>query len=104
MTTTVNPLYVAHLQERLTQCNVPATLHDGLARYIAERRPVGGFLRAVLENDLMNTYRRADEGALPKVHYIVSFLVSHAPADCWGSLDAVVAWLSDPAPAPEIWE
>lgn len=100
----VNPLYVAHLQERLTQCNVPATLHDGLARYIGERRPVGQFLSAVLQNDLTNACRRADEDNLPQLHRIVSFLVSHAPSDCWGSPEIVSAWLNDPTPAPEVWE
>jgi hypothetical protein len=93
-----------HLSKRLDQCGVPATLHDGLRHYIADRRPVGSFLTAILSNDLAGAVVRADPEnrfALPE---IVLFLHGYAPSKCWGSPAAVTAWLLDPSPVPEIFE
>jgi hypothetical protein len=96
--------YQEHLTKRLVETGVPVTLHDGLRNYIAGRRPVGSFLTAVLSNDLAGAVVRADPGnkfALPE---IVLFLHNYAPSPCWGSPEAVEAWLADPNPVPEIFE
>jgi len=50
--------YRAHLRQRLLESDVPLSLHAGLVEYFAERRPTGGFLQAVLENNLRQACAR----------------------------------------------
>lgn len=94
----------AHLEMRLIECGVPDNLHAGLVAYITERRPVGGFLTALLSNDLAQTVVRSDPITGLYLRETVLFLFNHAPSPCWGSPAAVDAWLNDPTPAPEVFD
>jgi len=51
----VSDAYRAHLRRRLEESDVPETIHSGLVEYFAARRPVGGFLTAVLHNAISAT-------------------------------------------------
>lgn len=96
--------YRAHLRQRLVESQVPDGLHAGLVEYFAARRPVGGFLTAVLSNDLRDAAARADDVNAPRLTDLVRFLFNYCPAPAWGSPEAVEAWLADPDPVPEIFE
>jgi len=96
--------YRAHLRQRLQECDVPLSLHAGLVEYFAARRPTGGFLQAVLENNLRQASARADPFNGPYLVAIMLFLNNYVPATSWGSVGEVEAWLADPEPAPEIFE
>lgn len=102
MTTVID--YRSHLRGRLIKCRVPAHLQNGLIEYIAARCPVGGFLEAVLSNDLRGACRSADNVSRYHLWDLGSFLFNYAPADCWGSPEQVAAWLSDPEPPAEVFE
>lgn len=99
-----SPEYRAHLQQRLDECQVPESLHDGLIEYIGARRPVGGFLAAILSNNLVDAVTRADDINRPQIATVVFFLLNYATATCWGSPAAVKAWLEDPEPPREVFE
>lgn len=58
-----------------------------------ERRCVGGFLRAVLCNDLKEACARADIVNLWILPVYATWLYNEAPAACWGSPSKVDAWL-----------
>jgi hypothetical protein len=96
--------YRAHLRRRLVEQDIPATLHEGLIEYFAARRPTGGFLQAVLENNLRQACIRADDVNRYELASIVLFLHNYVPSPAWGSHEAVEAWLTDTAPVPEIFE
>lgn len=64
-----------------------------LLRYRDERIPTGGFLRAVLENDLNSSFAHADRENRESLHDIVQFCRSELPALCWGSPAKVHDWL-----------
>lgn len=101
MTTTSDlTAYRAHLTLRLTERGVPEHLHRGLLAYFTERRPVGHFLTALLENNLVEAMRRADDESAVALRRLVEFLWSHAPAPAWGSPENVRAWLADVNPVP----
>lgn len=70
---------------------------DGLQRYVNQRVPCGGFLTAVLENNLRLAVERADDTNIWLIPVYVSWLYNHAPSDCWGSREAVTHWLSPPS-------
>jgi hypothetical protein len=65
----------------------------GLIRYVNEHIETGGFLRAVLENDLREACDRADPLSRPVLADLVTYIELILPAECWGSPEKVKAWL-----------
>lgn len=63
-------------------------------RYVDHRIPTGGFLEAVLSNDLREAFGRADIQNRYLMFDIVSYLYSEVPSACWGSPERVKNWLS----------
>jgi hypothetical protein len=95
---------VAHLKQRLVEDRVPEHLHKGLIAYLTARRPMGGFLTAVVQNDLASAMFQADEESLAGLRNVLRFLTNRVPAHAYGSRAAVVAWLSASDPVPELFE
>lgn len=73
---------------------VPEHLRDGLRGYVLDGQPVGGFLTAVIENDLLNAVNLADEQSLAGLRPLMLCLYNDAPSPCWGSPDLHQAWLA----------
>ncbi len=96
--------YRHHLRGRLADCHVPLHLWDGVIEYVVARRPVGGFLTAVLENDLREAAARADEASLAGLGHLLVFLNNYVTGRCWGSPATVAAWLTDPTPPMPVFE
>ena len=74
--------------------NIPEHIKESLDAYASERRPTGGFLRAVLENNLSESLGRADEENRRCIFQIVSYIYNELPAPCWGSKEKVEDWLT----------
>lgn len=55
--------------------------------------PTGDFLRAVLENNLMEAFGRADEGNTRDMREIVAYVYNELPASCHGSTEIVREWI-----------
>lgn len=75
---------------------VPNHLVSGLAMYIVLGIRPGGFLTAVLENDLKGAVSCGDVNSLSGLVDIVRYLYSYVPARCWGSPNKVEEWKGDP--------
>lgn len=60
-----------------------------MERYFSHGIMPGGFLTAVLENDLMESLGRADHMSVQQLPGIVSWLYNKAPMGHWGSVDNV---------------
>ncbi len=71
---------------------VPPHLHGGLVRYVLQGITPGGFLVAVLSNNLAESFGRADEASRAGLFNVVSFVYNHIPDMAWGSLDRVREW------------
>ena len=71
---------------------IPSYMWDGLVDYIVDGIPTGGFLRAILTNDLKAACYAADDANKGCIYDYVFFLVNHAPAACWGSPERVKHW------------
>ncbi|MBS7703265.1 hypothetical protein [Chelatococcus asaccharovorans] len=67
---------------------------DALRRYIEHGIQPGGFLTAVLSNDLREACARADAMNRHLLFDYVQFLYNEAPGGCWGSPEVVDAWIS----------
>lgn len=79
---------------------LPDELQGGMQRYVEQGVPTGGFLRAVLENNLATAWRRADLGNRARMSDIVEFLHSLPPA-CWGSPKLVEDWIGSRMPGKD---
>ena len=72
---------------------LPDHLRAGAEDYIENGREPGHFLLAVLENNLVDAFGRADHASLAAMHNIVIWLFNEAPSSCWGSRAKVDAWI-----------
>lgn len=65
-----------------------------LRRYIEDGYPTNHFLRAVLENDLMEALARADDANFAALEAYCAWLRTYAPAASHGTPDRVAAWIA----------
>ena len=66
---------------------------SSLEAYVNNRVPPGGFLQAVLSNDLQGAFMRADSRNQIRLHGIVSYIYNNLPMNCYGSAIEVEKWL-----------
>jgi ferredoxin len=74
---------------------IPENILGGIRRYVDSHIQTGGFLRAVLENDLSDSFARADSTSRRILPDILRYLMWDVPGDCWGSPEKVKLWLSE---------
>lgn len=72
---------------------LPEHCREGVRLYVEEGVPVGDFLTAVLENNLVEAFARADEVNAERMRDYADFLWNEAPSPCWGSGEKVAKWL-----------
>jgi hypothetical protein len=70
----------------------PDTL-DAIDRYVTDGIPTGSFLEAVLSNDLMESFGRADMENRTALFEICGYIYNETPSGCHGSPENVRAWL-----------
>jgi hypothetical protein len=64
-----------------------------LAGYVLHGWSPGGFLQAVLENDLVVAAHHADATNRNHLYDYAAVLQNDVPHNCWGSRSAVIKWL-----------
>lgn len=62
--------------------------------YVEHKLPPGHFITAVLENDLMGAFGRADAQAIENIKHIICYCYNEIPSGCWGSKQKVKQWLN----------
>ena len=73
----------------------------GLQRYIERGIPPGHFLTALLSNDLIGAYNRADDENTAAMRLWVRFMYWELPHGSYGSPQAVEAWIESHGAARE---
>lgn len=73
---------------------MPRETKEAIDRYVKDHLEPGGFLYAVLCNDLRGAVDEADGVNRHALFEIVKYLYNHCPSTCWGSEERVVAWLA----------
>lgn len=86
----------AAIAEFLAASEVPHHLRGGLVLWFSDGILPGGFLQAVLANDLRTAVAKTATTGLYAIEPVVRFLNEHAPDAAWGSRDALIAWTSTP--------
>lgn len=74
--------------------NVPEHIRDGLENYLIHGIEPGGFLMAVLTNNLYGAVYRADATNVTRIYHIVCFLHT-LPSICFGNKEIVYMWMND---------
>jgi hypothetical protein len=77
------------------QFYIPERMRGGLTRYIENHIKPGGFLCAVISNNLKEAVGRADEENMANLPAYMNYLYNHAPYNCWGSPEEMKTWLEE---------
>lgn len=72
---------------------LPEHMREGARMYVEHGGHPGHFLRAVVENDLVGAFAAADEKNFAHMADWARWLYNEAPRACWGSREAVRAWI-----------
>lgn len=72
---------------------IPQNIQQGLSNYIEHGSRPGMCLTYILENRLVDAFLTADPKTSKVMKDICLFIYHHAPSSCWGSRDAVEAWI-----------
>ena len=75
---------------------------NGLDNYAQHHVPTGSFLRAVLENNLAESFAHADDDNARDMHEIVAYVYNELPGSCWGSPERVREWLEQKPATAEV--
>ena len=71
---------------------IPEHIRGGLARHLVHGIRPGGFLEAVLENDLARAVSYGDDASIAGLKAIVVFLDFYAPRGSWGPASSQFSW------------
>ena len=78
----------------LDRCQIPERMRPGILRWIEEGIKPGEFLSAIITNDLQETFARADDENIFRIHSYIRFFYNHTPSGCWGSIERAKEWAS----------
>lgn len=73
---------------------IPQRTKDAIDRYVNDHCRIGGFLKAVLSNDLVQSFGLADEENRKALFEIVSYVYNEIPGNSWGSPEKVANWIA----------
>ncbi len=76
-----------------TYATLPEHMRPGAKRYVEEGKRPGGFLDAVLCNNLALAHRLADSDNRYILHVYAEWMYNDIPASCWGSRQIVFSWI-----------
>lgn len=74
-------------------CDIPNDIKMSLNMYVYYGIMPGGFLTAVLENNLCEAFFRADSRNIKIIENIVKHIYHNIPSMCWGSKEKIKEWL-----------
>lgn len=80
---------------------IPSRMMPAIKRYVEEHRIPGDFLQAVICNDLVEAFAKADDENARNLRAFVSYFYNEVPSPCWGSKKKMRDWLAE---KPRGWE
>ena len=72
---------------------IPEYMRQSLEDYKNKGMPVGHFLTAVLENNLVESITRADNNNIDHLPAYAHYMYWHLPSGAWGSKEKVNNWI-----------
>ena len=74
---------------------IPTNIQGALIRYVESKILPGGFLCAVLCNDLFTAVGAADSGNLGALKLIVQYVYNNLPGSCYGSKEKIYRYVNE---------
>ena len=74
--------------------NMPENIKSTLDMYVEHGYEPGGFIMAVLSNDLMGAFAKADSECIANMHTIIKYVYNRTPNGCHGSTQNVYDWIA----------
>lgn len=78
----------------MSDWNISESVKGALDRYIQYGIAPGGFLYAVLSNDLFAAVGRADRENIANLQKICGYVYNEIPSNAWGSEAAIEKWIA----------
>jgi len=82
---------------------IPPVIRESLIAWVIDTRPPGGFVRAVLCNDLKESFERADHINQQCMLQIVTWMVCNMPMASYGCKENVEMWKGLPEDYKKGW-
>ena len=76
---------------------IPPYIKKAIDGYVDHGWKTGGFLTAVLSNDLFEAAAKADAHSQIALAEICQYIYNYTPSDCWGGEEHIEVWL-------ELWK
>lgn len=83
---------------------LPEHCRGGMRRYVEDGLMPGDFLTAVLENNLVEAFARADDINIHRLFDYANFLYNELPISAWGSPEKVERWAARQREKRELME
>jgi hypothetical protein len=77
---------------KMSKDDIKPSVLVAITRWVENGTPTGGFVRACLENNLLEAVIAADDENLKALPQIVLYLYGNVPGPCWGSPEKCVVW------------
>lgn len=74
---------------------LPEHMQEVARDYVEKGYEPGGFLFAVLSNDLVDAFGRADAINRAAMGAWAVWLLNEAPSTCWGSAERIHRWVTE---------
>lgn len=71
---------------------IPCRILKAINGHVRKGISTGGFVHAVMSNDLKEAVGRADDECRKVICEIVGYLYNVCPTGCWGSKEKVMKW------------
>ena len=71
---------------------IPVNLHQPIVDYVQFGMPLGGYLTAIVSNDLTGAIGQCSTGDMTEIKFIVDFFYNNIPGSCWRSREAMTKW------------
>ena len=81
------------IDDGFIECELPMYMKEPVENWVFHGIPGGGFLTALLTNNLKETFTRADSNNKRKVYNWVRFIIWSLPSSCQGSEEKVNNWM-----------
>ena len=81
-------------QIEMARYELPIYMAEAVFRYLEHRIPPGGFLSAVISNDLCGAIARADDNNRDALYRWVGMVYNEFPDGAWGTPEKLKAWVN----------
>jgi hypothetical protein len=79
---------------KMEAVGIPEHMREGLTNYILDGVSAGGFLKAVIKNNLVDAYGTADHINGNCIRAYADFLYNGMPVMAWGSQEKYEKWIN----------